>query len=130
VFASVSVVVGGVGGLVTALPIMIAAATGGWLTGPRAALAERRSDWLAIVLALALWATFCGALVTGLQFGVATAVVCAHNPIEFAAIAIGFGVWLGLIGTLIAGMFALPFTLVAAAIWAALIQRERDRWTA
>ena len=129
-FAAAGVVVGGIGGLVTSLPIVIAGATGGWLTGPRAALAERRSDWLAIVLALALWAVICGAIVTGIQFGVATAVGSAQSPLEFAAVAIGLGVWLGLIGTVVAGLFALPFTLVAAAIWAALIRRERDRWQA
>jgi NADH:ubiquinone oxidoreductase subunit 6 (subunit J) len=94
---------------------------GGWLAAPLSWRAEGRLEWAGAIFGLAALAVILGATLIGVG-GMALAQVGVAEPFMKAfAISIGGGVAIALIGIAIYGVFVLPFTLVGAAIWAAMV---------
>jgi len=99
-----------------ALVSVVAAATGGWLLGPRAARASRVIDWVGITLALAFLTMVFGAIGVALLAGVSDRNT-GGGPTDLL---IGV-VALSLLGMLFFGWVAVPILLAPAAIWTVLM---------
>jgi len=104
-------------------------ALGGALLGRSAFRAQSVIEWGWVVLVLALLAVVIGAF----EVGIGAAVANLPTQIESPGLLLGLatdvagGAVLGLIGVVIFGLFVLPFTLVAAAFWAAAMWWLRQR---
>jgi hypothetical protein len=96
-------------------------ALGGSRFGRAAFQAQGRVEWAWVVLALAFAAVFIGAFEVGIGGMLLT--LPAQALSQDAVVALAFdvlaGAALALIGVVIYGIFVLPFTLAASALWAA-----------
>lgn len=108
-----------------AVPVLIAGWVSGWLLGPRAIAARTRRDWAWTVVWLAAWAVLIGTLVVVLTMWVTSTSTSGEDPLLYliasaplALVTLGFGI-------LVAGPFALVFTLSASLLWAGLMSRLR-----
>ena len=106
-------------------PIVIAGTLGGWLVGPRAAVARSRLDWLRATLVLACWALVIGAAVTVIELVSGPAGIARYEPSSDVIAQAPLLVLTWIFGIVVAGPATLPFTFVAAAVWAALMARLR-----
>jgi hypothetical protein len=116
------------GGLWLIVPTLIAGALGGWVFGPSAATARGRLAWARVIVGLAALAVLVGAIVVGeelaLGIGIAGAATVPSGDIAWIS-AVGlpfYGLLLGLIGTLLFGLFVLPNSLAAAVLWAVIMR--------
>jgi hypothetical protein len=93
----------------------------GWLFGP--SIANARS-WLYVAI-LACLQALVAVLVAAMVVGTLLLLPLANNP--FVAIGVVLVGWaVGLIGAVFIGLFFLPTTLAAAAVWVVLLRL--DRW--
>jgi hypothetical protein len=109
-----------------AAPMLAAGSVGGWLLGPLAWASQRRRDWVAAAVALALVAVGIGDLVVvgGVLLSNLSTVGANAGWQDPATVAFGV-IELFVLGLLVVGWCALPFTLAASAIWAAIMCRLR-----
>lgn len=125
-FVAVAIVVQAVGGPIgspVALPTLAAGALGGWLVAPAAVIAHDRRGWIALVVGFGLLADAIGAVVTAFGLAVASAAspltTTGAPDLGQALVGVIFGtVEATLLGLIVFGWLALPFTVGAAAIWA------------
>jgi hypothetical protein len=96
-----------------ALVSTVAAGTGGWVLGPRAARASRVLDWVGITLGLAFATMVFGAIGVAMLAGAAQHGTTSGGPggLVFGVIA------LSLLGMLFFGWVAVPILVVPAATW-------------
>lgn len=108
-----------------AVGTLAAGSIGGWIVGPAATRAHGRGGWLGVVAGLGLIAVLLGDLAVIGTAAMLTALAATTDPVT-VLISIPLYAVLGLI---IVGPFALPFTVAAAAIWATAMSRLRE-WDA
>jgi hypothetical protein len=112
-------------------PVLAAAGIGGWICGPAAWSARSRRQWLGTTLRLALIAVVIGAIVAGEALGVSLEFQANGSALLLAATS---GVLLGLgaamLGLLLLGVIALPFTLGPAIAWSWLMWMLRPHFEA
>ena len=134
-------VVGGVVGLVVALtlvlsaialawdqahdwgiPTVVTGAIGGFLFGPRGARAATRGPLVTVRVAveLALAAVVIGSLVVAV--GLFAVNGLAEGDLGTVLMAMFYGPIIAVVGIVYIGIFVLPFTLLAGAIWAAAMR--------
>jgi hypothetical protein len=101
---------------------------GGWMAASLAWRAESRREWAGTIFGLAALAVILGAAMIGVA-GVALAQGgIAEPPMKALVVAVAGGVAIAVVGIAIYGVFVLPFTIVAASIWAAVMWLVRRRW--
>ncbi|HYL40332.1 MAG TPA: hypothetical protein VET90_03395 [Candidatus Binatus sp.] len=110
------------------LPILATGALGGWLVGPDAVVAHDRRGWLGLVLGFGLLAVVLGDVIiaAGMLAGSVASPATTIGVSDVGQALLGglVGAFeivvIGLIGF---GWLALPFTLAASVIWAAVMRR-------
>lgn len=101
-------------GPITAIPVVVAGGTAGWLAGRRAAAAQTLGSWVRVTL------------LAGVCADVAWLATLAGAAGLIGGISADWGAGLALLGALVLVLFALPYALVGAAIWAVLMRRGRS----
>jgi hypothetical protein len=104
-----------------AVPTLVAGTIGGWLFGPSAWRARMDADWLRLIVGLGIGALFIGALVTGLSLGIVSALTSGGSLAEAVQVVWAMTLVAATVGMMFPGVLILPFTLVAAAVWAVLM---------
>lgn len=104
------------------IPTLVAGALGGWLVAPHAVVEHDRKGWVALVIGFGLLAVAIGALVTALGLAVASLAsplaTTGAPDLGQALVGVVLGtVEVTLLGLIVFGWLALPFTVAAAAIW-------------
>jgi hypothetical protein len=99
------------------MAIVLAGAVGGAIMGPSAWRARTFADWARAVCALAAVAIPIGAVVVGEAMAIGAAAL-DESWSTSTLLAPLIGLFLAAFGTLILGLFVLPFTVGAALIWA------------
>jgi hypothetical protein len=108
------------------LPAVVnAAAIGGWVVGPVAWRTHSKRGWVGVVLVLGLLAVVIGDVAVIAEL-VAFPPSLSTPPPDAMTTAAG-ALFLGVIGLLIVGPVALPFTLGAALIWSLVVIALRRR---
>lgn len=107
----------------------IAGGVGGWTSAPAAARTRTRLGWAGVVLLLSITAVLIGAVVIGISMGVVQAFADQVDLLYAVPYAIAVGLAYAFIGVLVIGPFALPFTAIAALLWAFVIARRQKRRT-
>ena len=111
--------------VVVLIVTLIAGAAGGWAVGPVAFRTRTRLGWAAVVLLLAITALSVGAVVIGITIGFIQAATERVELIYVIPYAIGVGLAYAFIGILVMGPFILPFTALAALVWAFVMAWRR-----
>jgi hypothetical protein len=107
------------------LAIVAAGTAGCWLVGPRAVAARSGIDWAKAIFLLGGWAVLIGSAVVVLELVLDSAARVTVQPLSELAAQAPLALVTWSLGVVVAGPYALPFTLVAAALWAWLMSRLR-----
>lgn len=106
-----------------AVGILVAGSVGGWLFGPGAMMARGRGGWFGVVAGLGLVAVPIGDIAT---VGTAVALAAAAGTNDPITLLTAGPIYV-VLGLIVVGPFALPCTLGAAAVWAAIMYRLRPQ---
>jgi hypothetical protein len=91
---------------------------GGWVAAPMAWRASDRLEWTGAIVGLGTLAVILGAVMAGWVLAGSSELASSDPMGRIASIVVG-GTALGVLGVVIYGLTVLPFTLIAALIWAA-----------
>jgi hypothetical protein len=118
---------GGVGSLGTyGVATLVAGSVGGWIFGPMAWKARTDGAWVLPIAGLSVTAVVLGASVVGLQLGLVLASNAA-GPGEAVNAVLAMILFTAVFGGLTLGLFMLPMTFAASAVWALVMVIVRAR---
>jgi hypothetical protein len=116
--------------LTIAIATLAAGAVGGGLLGPHAWRARSLSQWLRVVLGLALAAVVVGDAVVSVAWGAQVMIGPSDPGIERTLLGVwGAAVMIFFLGLAFVGWFVYPVAVIAATMWAAAIRALRDSET-
>ena len=105
---------------------LVAGSVGGWIFGPMAWNARTDGAWILPIAGLSVTAVVLGASVVGLQLGLVLASDAA-GPGEAVNAVLGMILFTAVFGSLTLGLFMLPMTFAASAVWALVMVIVRSR---
>ena len=99
------------------LPTVIAGSLGGWIFGPAARTSQTDRGWAGVIVGLAVTSVVIAAVVVGIQLGLAMETAPRGFETTFHAVLSMVSLTV-LFGVPTFGLFMLPLTIAASAIWA------------
>jgi hypothetical protein len=104
------------------LPVLVAGSAGGWFMGSLAWMARSRGKWIGVTIGLAILAVIIGSVTVSETYTIGAALqttdLAPILAVPFGAMS-AFG--LAILGIVIVGPFALPFTLASSVVWSLLV---------
>lgn len=106
------------GEVALAVIVLATGVVSGWIAAPMAWRAGDRLEWAGAIVGLGTLAVLLGAVMAGWLLA-GSSELASSDPVGKAFSIVVGGTLLGVLGLVIYGLTVLPFTLIAALIWAA-----------